>query len=321
MSQTLPGADIRGFYAALGINLPAGSAENVTVRCFANPEEHRREDRKPSCSVNTIIGAWKCHGCGAEGGAFDAAGSRGHDQRSAMELLFRYGLATPHPSRPRRGAPAGISRNKPVPAAPERHTRSLKITETHVARWHAALGKQPLLTQRLARDRGWNRETITTLELGIARSRITIPVRDEQRRLVGLLRYKPWPPGASDKMRAAAGSRRQLLPHPATEPSTRILLVEGEPDMIAARSHGLTAIAVPGVGCWQPDWAQLLAARYITIVMDADSQGRALAARIAHDLAGLARSEILDLAPTRDDGYDLTDWLTNDPRSALEALQ
>lgn len=214
-----------------------------------------------------------------------------------------------------------MNRDTAAPAANQRGAERLNVTETDIARWRAALDNQPRLIQRLGRERGWAYETMRSLELGIDRNRITIPSRDEKRRLLGLLRYKPWPAGGSDKMRAVAGSRRQLLPHPASEPSRRVLLVEGEPDMLAVRSLGLAAIAVPGVGCWQPSWVQLLAGRQITIVMDADAQGRAMATRIAQDLAGRATPRIVDIAPDRDDGYDLTDWLMNNGSSALEALR
>ena len=108
------------------------------------------------------------------------------------------------------------------------------------------------LIAKLTRDRGWLYATMLELELGVDRGRITIPVRDDERRLIGLLRYQPWPQPGEPKMLATAGSRRALLPHPAAEPSTHVLLVEGEPDMIAARSHGLPAIAVPGVDAWRP---------------------------------------------------------------------
>ena len=57
----LPGADIRGFYHQLGIQLPERPCIEASVRCFADPDAHRREDRDPSCSVNLISGAWKCH--------------------------------------------------------------------------------------------------------------------------------------------------------------------------------------------------------------------------------------------------------------------
>ncbi len=109
------------------------------------------------------------------------------------------------------------------------------------------------------------------------------------------------------------GSRLGLVPHPADVASDWILLVEGPPDMIAARSRDLAAIAVLGDHAWQPSWASLLAGRHVTIIMDADTQGRAAAKRIAADLAAHARAHGVDVAPVRDDGYDLTDWLIEHP--------
>jgi hypothetical protein len=86
------------------------------------------------------------------------------------------------------------------------------------------------------------------------------------------------------------------------------VLVEGPPDMIAARSCGLAAIAVPGTSAWQPAWAEQLTGKHITLVMDCDPPGRAAAAKIAASLSltGI-RVDVVDLAPGRSDGYDLTD--------------
>ena len=73
MTLTLTGADIRGYYAALGVRIPEWATRNASVRCFANPDHHQHEDRTPSASVDLISGAFHCHGCGAHGGAYDAA--------------------------------------------------------------------------------------------------------------------------------------------------------------------------------------------------------------------------------------------------------
>ena len=89
---TLPGADIRGYYQQLGIQLPERARLEAPVRCFADPAAHRREDRDPSCSVNVVNGAWQCHGCGARGGAYDAAIAKGHTPRSAIDLMIAHGL-------------------------------------------------------------------------------------------------------------------------------------------------------------------------------------------------------------------------------------
>jgi DNA primase len=68
------------------------------------------------------------------------------------------------------------------------------------------------------------------------------------------------------------------------EPSEWVVLVEGPPDMISARSRGLPAIAIPGDDAWEAGWAQLLAGRHVAIVFDCDQAGRDAATRIAADL-------------------------------------
>jgi hypothetical protein len=322
----LPGADIRGFYAALGISLPPRVEGNVCVRCFASPDAHRREDRDPSLSIRLLDGVWKCHGCGAKGGPFDAAKAAGHSPRSAIDLMIAYGLTerrprrqaacrrTSHARRPATQPTRCIERPVAVAPAPQ-----LRVDERDLARWQAALTARPDLINRLEHERAWRYDTMRELGLGFHRGRIAIPIRGPHGRLRGVLRYRP---GARPKMFAVEGTRLGLLPHPAAEISERVLLVEGPPDMITARSHGLPAIAIPGDDAWRPEWAQLLAGRRVTMVMDADRPGRQLAERIAIDLHDLVDEFLaVDLAPDRDDGYDLTDCLVEPgPPPALEDL-
>jgi hypothetical protein len=108
VTGTLPGAAVRGLYQALGIELPGWSQREASVACFAAPDAHAHGDRDPSCSVNVETGAWHCWGCGAKGGAYDAALAHGLDSRQAFELKVAYGLAQRHPKRPRpNGNPSG----------------------------------------------------------------------------------------------------------------------------------------------------------------------------------------------------------------------
>jgi DNA primase len=92
-----------------------------------------------------------------------------------------------------------------------------------------------------------------------------------------------------------------------------LVLVEGPPDMIAARSCGWPAIAVPGDHAWRQEWARLFRSRQVTVVMDCDAPGRAAAQRIATDLSDVCPVRVTDLAPGRHDGFDLTDWLRTRP--------
>jgi len=155
----------------------------------------------------------------------------------------------------------------------------------------------------------WSRDTLLELGCDWERGRVIIPIRNGHGELRGVLRYAPTHDRAP-KMLAVRGTQLGLIPHPAAESSSWVVLVEGPPDMISARSQGLPAIAVPGDDAWEPDWAQLLVSRYVSVVLDCDRAGRRAATRITRDLkAAGVRGSIVDLAPDRDDGYDLSDWL------------
>jgi hypothetical protein len=315
MTLTLAGADIRGYYAALGIDLPAWAHGNAATRCFANPEAHVSEDRHPSNSVDLDSGAWNCHGCGAHGGAYDAALGKGHTPRSAIELMITHGLIEP---RARLTTARELSQRRlKLPRTPRAITRPFDVSDLDLQRWREALANRPDVIEEICHRRLWSPAVLHELRAGWDYGRLTIPIHDEQGRLQGVLRYRvsdtPGP-----KMIAAPGTRLGLIPHPSTETSTEIILTEGPPDMIAARSRTIPAIAVPGDHAWRDEWVPTLAGRTVTIVMDADPQGRAAALRIQSALKPVALAQVLDLAPGRGDGYDLTDWLGN---ASLEAIR
>ena len=318
-SLILPDADIRGYYHQLGIPLPDRPGPELSVRCFADPGSHQREDRDASCSVNVANGAWRCHGCGARGGAYDAALALRHTPRSAIDLMITHGLIDRRAQlrTARELAETAGSRARDTHLRPARPV--LDITEQDISRWQTALSRRPSLLTRLADDRGWRYPAMRELGLGLDRGRITIPIRNRAGRLRGVLRYQP-DHTRRPKMLATVGSRLGLVPHPASETSPRIMLVEGPPDMIAARSRGLPAIAVPGDHAWQRQWGLLLSGRYVTVIMDADGPGRAAAERIAIDVCEHTHTRVVDVAPDKSDGYDLTDWLLENPAAGWSEL-
>jgi len=326
---TLPGADIRGYYTALGIDLPAWAQEQASVRCFADPDAHQHEDRNPSCSVNLTTGAFNCHGCGAHGGAYDAALARGHTPRAAVDLMIAHDLTDRRTqTTARQPAPSTIRRLRTdqatVPAPPVRVARArFTIAERDIQHWQQALARRPGLLETLTRDRGWSYQTIRELELGFDQlcQRITIPIRDPDGQLQGLLRYDPSPNRRGPKMRAAPGTRLGLIPHPNRLQSRGLLLCEGPSDMLAAQSARLPAIAIPSATAWRTEWTEYFQGHSVTIAMDADPAGRHAARTITHDLThrGIP-SHTIDVAPHRNDGYDLSDWLADHPGPVTLAL-
>ena len=156
MTRTLPGADIRGCYRELGVELPEWATLEAAVRCFADPGAHAHDDRRPSCSVNLESGAYHCWGCGAKGGAYDAATEVfGFSPRAAIDLMVRYGL-TEHRSPGSRSPRPAPRSSRPKPAAPRptpagRSTRAqLQVDDADVASWQQRLGglEWPLRTLR-----------------------------------------------------------------------------------------------------------------------------------------------------------------------------
>jgi len=77
---------------------------------------------------------------------------------------------------------------------------------------------------------------------------------------------------------------------------------------------------ISGSRAWRPGWAQLLTGREVTVIMDCDERGRAAAAAIESDLSSDCAVRVLDLAPLRNDGYDVTDWLLQRQRSVALAI-
>jgi len=249
------------------------------------------------------------------GGAYDAALTQNHTPRSAIDLMIAHGI-----TERRDPAPAGTRRHhlsltdqRAAAARPALAQRSrFTIAERDIRRWQQALVLRPALLTALTRERGWSYETMRELELGFDQlcQRITIPIRDHDGQLQGLLRYDPSPVRRGPKMRAAPGSRLGLIPHPSRAPGPDVLLCEGPADMLAARAARLPAIAVPSATAWRTEWTQQLQRRSVTIMMDADAPGRRAARTIVQDFAGAGIPvQVVDLAPLRDDGYDLSDWL------------
>jgi DNA primase len=328
MTATPTGVDVRGFYQALGIELPGWAHTEAPVRCFADPDSHQHQDRDASCSVNLASGAFNCHGCGAHGGAYDAALAKGCSPREAIDLMVAHGLTqrrpASHVSRQPSAAPARDTSLAAASRAGVRDRATRRVTRARLAAnqqavfavdgeeidaWAEALARDREMLDRLRAERGWDERVLRELQVGFDGERITIPIPDERGAPEGLLRLRI-DAAQRPKVLAVPGTRLALIPRPAPE-QTRVWLVEGPSDMLAARSAGLPALAVPGTHAWRTEWAPALAGCRVTVVMDADRPGRQAARRIADDLErhDAAHVRILELAPSRDDGYDVSDWL------------
>lgn len=145
MTSTIPGADIRGYYRALGVELPEWAIREASVRCFIDPAAHARDDRRPSCSVNLESGAYHCWGCGAKGGAYDAAIEFPKlSPREAVDLMIEFGFTE------RRAADASAGRPRPAARPARQQDQSaakrgaeceLQATDAQVRSWQEQLAE------------------------------------------------------------------------------------------------------------------------------------------------------------------------------------
>jgi hypothetical protein len=170
VTGTLPGADVRGFYRALGVELAGWAEREAPVGCFADPGAHAHGDRDPSCSVNLESGAWHCWGCGAAGGAYDAALARGLSARDTIELMIAHGLTTRRTEAPARRRPFPPTRRKAPaaerpPGAPGRVELDADERSLGEARTRLAALVWPPRVLRGEQRRVWSRATL--LELGV----------------------------------------------------------------------------------------------------------------------------------------------------------
>lgn len=287
----------RAFFDQLGVMLPgAGLSGEVSVRCFADAAAHARDDRTPSCRVNLDTGQWSCHGCGASGGAFDAALTRGRSRSEAAELAKRHGLFPDDGAGSARGAPAPRRAN-PAPAP--------LPSEADLSRWAGQL--YPARAQRLWERRRWTSAALSTLGVGVNGKAFVLPLRGSDGELVNVLQLI----GEELKPLAMRGRPRVLWPAPESiSAGERVFVVEGEKDVLSMCSIGLAAVAVPGANGWRREWAVRFAGRDVAVFGDCAPAGRRLAASVAADLAPHAAIvRVIDLNAARSDGFDVGDLI------------
>jgi putative DNA primase/helicase len=155
--------------------------------------------------------------------------------------------------------------------------------------------------------KGWTPATLERLGVEHDHGRYVFTVYDHAGEVAGRVRYAD--DGSQPKMRADAGMSRDLWPRPEDVDGSYLVVVEGEPDAVTMAQLGLPVVALPGTGKWQSDWPARLAAGRdaVFFVADCDVVGRKRMEGAARRVAGITTAFVIDIAPDRDDGYDVGD--------------
>ena len=138
-------------------------------------------------------------------------------------------------------------------------------------------------------------------------------------------REKLYDDGRKEKVIAASGKPRKIWPDPEDQPGDVVFVVEGRADAITAAELGYPVVSVPNAGYrFKAGEAERIMARRhrVYVIADCDEPGRKGARRWAHDLAEHGAAFLVDLAPEKDDGWDLGDVFANalriDPAGAVD---
>lgn len=111
---------------------------------------------------------------------------------------------------------------------------------------------------------------------------------------------------------------RVLYGLPAITDAETVHVVEGEPCADVLRELGFVATTSPmGAAKWRPEHADALADVFSVVVWpDSDPPGRAHAAAVVRSLLDRGpRVSVVDLAPEREDGYDVADLIDEGRRN------
>lgn len=196
-------------------------------------------------------------------------------------------------------------------------------------RWHNKLLEDPDRVRFLLEERGVVQDTLVEIWLGWDGQRYTIPVLDEDNKLVNVRRYKPGATNTKVLSVASHGSPIRLYMPFALKDDEDVVLAEGELDAIKTGQE-LAAAGLPigvvsgtgGAGSIPPtERLEPLRERRVFIAYDCDDTGRRGAHKLAAALTGIARAvHVVDLG-LGDEGEDLTDWFVRFGKTANELVE
>jgi len=270
--------------------------EGDETRAFCPLCEEPGASHSPSASINFADNKWNCLKTEGHGGSVKALVKTVQDRESGANVRT-------------------IRRNVELPT-----DNTLPVTEDEVASWHDYLiDERQDLVDEIENLRGWSPATLSQFMIGYHRSRFTIPIYDENGKLVNVRQYKP---GDELKFINVKGhGKNRLWGYDTLRESEAILLCAGEPDRILAVQQGFPAVTwTGGEGSFQPEWGQLFAGKTVYICLDADDAGREGTEKIIPILQPHAADVLVVTIPEIAKGYDITDVLLNDGPDALQKL-
>lgn len=298
--------------AAFAEYFTADETEDGEIRSFCPVCEDPHSSKTPSASLNPERGVWNClkgnHGGSIYEMVQDLKRERGFDIRSAV---MRTKMSDPETSAAQmerlQAGRAAKSGSTPLPS------------DEKIDQWQQSLMSNKPALKALMDQRGLDRKTIIEWEIGWDGSRYMIPVRDENRELVNVRRYK-LNAGVGDKMLNLPGHGSAAIFRPdILRENEEIVITEGEMDCILLNQFGIPAIThTAGAATFRPNWGPLFADKTVFICYDADDAGRKGAKKVEQIVRTFAKDVFIMSIPETSKGADVTDFLHKEGHSRTE---
>lgn len=265
-------------------------------RAFCPLHEDPQSSKTPSASFNFSEGKFNC---------FSRCG--GYAVSQVWSLLQEGAAVERKVSAPAKDEVAEQRRRRRAKA--EGRTMALP-TEQDVSSWRDVLqGKRDLLSELLVK-RGLQKSTLAKHSIGWDGERIVFPVRDEAGTLVNVRRYAMGQ--RANKMVNWPGYGDATLYGLDALSQPRVILAEGEPDMLLLRQYKFPSLtATAGAGTWFSEWNAYFAGKIVYICYDVDEQGENGARKVANELRVAAKAVHIMRLPLHAKGSDITDYFVH----------
>lgn len=233
-------------------------------------------EKTPSFTVNESTGEWYCHGCGKGGAEKEFISEYFGVDTKIGKYAFEYWE--------RKGT-------LPFP------------TEEAVEAYHQNLLNSPK-DLAILDSFGITLETIKDLKIGLEDFRIIFPVKSLKGYWVNLRRYLPPQRRFADTKAPKCLNIRNLgqrhyYPYKAFD-EQEIVVVEGEKDCAAARSHGLNAVTGTGGSAIPVDEVALFKGKDVVLMLDSDAVGQKAVSTYLQLLKGIASTIRIIKLPQKD---------------------
>ncbi len=100
--------------------------------------------------------------------------------------------------------------------------------------------------------------------------------------------------GSNPKYRKRSGEPNLLYNVSVLTTARKVVLTEGELDVVAATEAGLQAVGVPGAKSWKKPWNRIFRNRQVTVLCDGDQAGRELGEKLSNEIYGCRVVELPD---------------------------